>query len=131
MLSISGFWALTHPQRMDSLLTWKGCKSQASKNLRAPLKTSRVALKSSKLAPMLKPTLMLCGALCFSSGARACLWDSDTLETEAKGVLTAIKAISGRFERNPPLYYEMRLQRVSAQIDQTPRDFNLDDDAAV
>lgn len=34
--------------------------------------------------------------------ARACLWDSDTLETEAKGLPGILKIITGRFERNPP-----------------------------
>lgn len=104
---------------------------QALRNSHSPPERSRAAPEISKLAPMLKPIFLLCGALCISSGARACLWDKDTLETEAKGVPTAIKAISGRFERNPPLYYEMRFQRVSAQIRKTPRDFNLYDDAAV
>jgi hypothetical protein len=53
----------------------------------------------------------------FSSGtACACLWDRDTLAMEAEGLPDIINTIAGRFERNPSLFYEMRLQRTAAQL---------------
>jgi tetratricopeptide (TPR) repeat protein len=63
--------------------------------------------------------------------ARACIWDSDTLAAEAKGLPDVVAVITGRFERNPPQYYERRLQRATADI-QADRD-RLDayDDAGV
>lgn len=61
----------------------------------------------------------------------ACLWDSDTLAAEAKGLPEALRIITGRFERNPPLYFQMRRDRVSKQIQKTPTKLDLYDDAAV
>ncbi len=44
---------------------------------------------------------------------KACLWDYDTLAAEAKGQMAdVVHIIAGRFERKPPLYYEMRLERL-------------------
>jgi len=50
------------------------------------------------------------------SEASACLNDRDTLAEEIKGLPDVTRVITGRFERNPPLYYEMRLQRVSDEL---------------
>lgn len=61
----------------------------------------------------------------------ACLWDYDTLSMEAKGMPEVLDAIVGRFERNPPLYYEMRLERVTKQIRGGSSQLSLFDDAAV
>lgn len=61
----------------------------------------------------------------------ACLWDYDTLSMEAKGMPEAVDVIVGRFERNPPLYYEMRLDRVSKDLATHPDRLLLYDDAAV
>jgi len=41
----------------------------------------------------------------------ACLWDYDTLAQESAGLPDVKAAIAGGFPRNPPLYYEMRLER--------------------
>jgi len=49
-----------------------------------------------------------------------CLWDYDTLRYEAQGMPSTIEAITGRFDRFPPLYYEMRLERVSAELESDP-----------
>lgn len=73
------------------------------------------------------PALML--TLCAAS--RACLNDRDTLETEARGVPDVMRALSGRFERNPPLFYQMRLSRVAQEIAASPARLDLYDDAAV
>jgi tetratricopeptide (TPR) repeat protein len=69
--------------------------------------------------------------LSFAALAGACLWDYDTLSMEAKKMPDVVDAIVGRFERNPPLYYQMRLERVSKEIESTPEELDLYDDAAV
>lgn len=63
--------------------------------------------------------------------ANACLWDRDTLQEEAKGKLDTVRAITGWFDRYPPRYYEMRLERVSAELAASPKSLNLYDDAGV
>lgn len=61
----------------------------------------------------------------------ACLWDRDTPASEAKGLPEVVAVLTGRFERNPPLFYEMRLTRVSAHLQDHPDDLASLDDAAV
>ena len=63
--------------------------------------------------------------------AHACLWDNDTLEAEAKGIPDTIAVIAGRFKRNPDLFYEMRLKRVTKELASTPETLELYDDAGV
>ncbi|MFC7338552.1 hypothetical protein ACFQY0_15260 [Haloferula chungangensis] len=63
--------------------------------------------------------------------ASACLWDRDTLAEEAKGRGDLVKIIVGWFDRYPPRYYEMRLERVSKELQENPNDLELLDDAAV
>ncbi len=67
------------------------------------------------------------------SPARACLndRDSDSLATQAQKFPDTLRVITGRFERNPPLFYQMRIERSLAQLQKTPRDFGLYDDIAV
>ncbi len=60
-----------------------------------------------------------------------CLWDYDTLAAEAKGLPGITEIITGRFDRFPPLYYEMRLDRVSEKVLTTPDDLELYDNAGV
>lgn len=78
-------------------------------------------------------TLVLVVCLGLPAAARACLWDSDTLAAEAKGVPGVVDIIVGRFERNPPLYYEMRLKRITKRRDAEASTLTLEDhdDAAV
>jgi hypothetical protein len=63
--------------------------------------------------------------------AVACLWDRDTLKEEAAGKLDTVKAITGWFDRYPPRYYEMRLQRVTKELAEKPDALELYDDAGV
>src|SRR5262245_59540785 len=63
--------------------------------------------------------------------AFACLWDRDTLAHEARGIPDVIQIITGRFERNPPLFYEMRLKRVTEWLKVHPEDLSAYDDAGV
>lgn len=68
----------------------------------------------------------------FAAGpVSACLWDRDTLDVEARGLPEAVSILTGRFERNPPLYYQMRLDRVAREIAAHPDRLDLYDDAAV
>lgn len=79
--------------------------------------------------------LLILGLILFPASALACLWDSDTLRAEARGLPGIVDLLTGRFEREPDLYYQMRLARVSAAIEAAPpdaaRDLSLYDDAAV
>lgn len=63
--------------------------------------------------------------------ATACMQDRDSLEIEARGVPDVIQAISGRFARNPPLFFTMRLQRTVRELQADPSRLDLYDDAAV
>jgi hypothetical protein len=69
---------------------------------------------------------------------QACINDRDTLAEEVRNMNSkegdydfVVRAVSGRFERNPPLYYEMRLQRVAREVQAQPGKLDLYDDAAV
>ena len=69
--------------------------------------------------------------LAFAPRASACLWDTDTMAQEAKGNTDIIRVITGRFDRFPAKYYEMRLARVSELIGKSESDPSLFDDAGV
>ncbi len=77
--------------------------------------------------------LLLLLPLLLISPASACLndRDSDSLATQAAKFPDTLRVITGRFERNPPLYYQMRIRRELAQLQKNPRDFGLYDDIAV
>jgi len=77
-----------------------------------------------------RPTLTLF-FISICGNALACLWDSDTLATELKGKLTVQNALAGRIERNPPEYYERRLEIARAKIERNPDDLLAYDDAGV
>lgn len=76
---------------------------------------------------------LLTGIVAFAvaASASACFWDRDTLVDEAKEFPTVLNAIVGRFERNPPLYYQVRLERVRQEIANDPSRLDLYDDAGV
>ena len=65
--------------------------------------------------------------------ARACLndRDSDSLATQARQLPATLRVISGRFPRNPPLYYQKRIERERANLANNPRQFGLYDDIGV
>jgi hypothetical protein len=73
--------------------------------------------------------LVAVGSLMPLTPAVACFWDSDTLAWEARAFPGLTEVITGRFPRNPPLYYQMRLKRATAQIAAHPDDFAAYDDA--
>jgi hypothetical protein len=61
----------------------------------------------------------------------ACLWDRDTPADEARGLPEVVAVLTGRFPRNPPLFYELRLKRVTADLRNHPDDLAAYDDAGV
>lgn len=75
--------------------------------------------------------LLLASFFCWMVPGHSCAWDSDTLAMEAKGLPDVVQIITGRFERNPPLYYQMRLQRVTQTLKEQPDKLELYDDAGV
>ncbi len=66
-----------------------------------------------------------------SQKTNGCFWDRDTLAFEASGYPGITEIITGRFDRFPPLYYEMRLERVANEIESAPDSLDLYDDAGV
>ncbi len=66
-----------------------------------------------------------------ASFANACLWDRDTLRTEAAGIPGTVDVIIGWFDRWPAEVYEMRLERVASELESDPTRLDLYDDAAV
>jgi len=76
-------------------------------------------------------TLISFVALGLGWQAVACIWDRDTLAAEAKGLPEALLVITGRFDRNPPLYYEIMARRVEREIAREPNRLDLYDDLAV
>jgi hypothetical protein len=63
------------------------------------------------------------------AAALACIWDSDTLRAEAKGLPGLLEIMTGRIDRPPPLYFQMRLDRASGAIARDPDDLAAYDDA--
>ena len=76
--------------------------------------------------------LLAVAALC-AMPANACLndRDSDSLATQAAQLPETLRVITGRFPRNPPLYYQMRIQRERAALAATPKQFGLYNDIGV
>ena len=62
----------------------------------------------------MKRTALLLAAL-LAASARACYNDRDTLGFELRDQPDAQRALTGRFERNPPLYYAMRVARLGSR----------------
>jgi len=86
--------------------------------------------------PWLILSVMLIAALSIfsqpdQSRINGCLWDRDTLAMEAENYLGITDIITGRFDRYPDLYYLMRLDRVTKEIEATPSNLELYDDAGV
>ncbi len=80
--------------------------------------------------------LVFLACLLAVSPALACINDRDTLAQEVaaqkndgNGLPSAARAITGHFDRNPPLYYRMRLNRVAGELASNPKRLDLYDDA--
>jgi hypothetical protein len=76
--------------------------------------------------------VLAAAAMLVAAPAWACLWDRDTLAIEQRHAQLEQDAIFGRFHRYPALYYQMRLERVTRELEASPTDpLALMDDAAV
>ncbi|HEY3412305.1 MAG TPA: hypothetical protein VGM51_04500 [Armatimonadota bacterium] len=82
---------------------------------------------------MTKRTLLVIGASALAAPSWACLNDRDTttLADVAGKFPNAVQVITGRFPRNPPLYYEMRIQRITGKLKRNPNLLPEYDDIAV
>jgi len=81
----------------------------------------------------MRPLLLAALLVCLSATSKACLndRDSDALATQNARFPDALRVLSGRFERNPPRFYILRIARVTRQLLIRPRDFALYADLAV
>ncbi len=79
-----------------------------------------------------QPAAVLLTALILPpAAARANPLDRHTLSEEASRFPNLVRVITGRIERNPPLYYEVRLGRLAGELRSFPGDLRKYDDAAV
>ncbi len=56
-------------------------------------------------------------SLAIASTVFACGWDNDTLAEESNGIPNVQQALAGRFDVNPPEYYEFRIKLVQEKQD--------------
>ncbi len=63
--------------------------------------------------------------------ACACMWDADTPKAESLDEADILDAITGRFERYPSKYYEMRIARLTPLMQSASGDLAAYDDIAV
>lgn len=94
----------------------------------------RKLLKANRTLPfIMRPLLVFALLVSIPLASNACLndRDSDALAVQNKRFPDALRVISGRFERNPPRFYQMRIARVEAELKSKPHDFGLYDDLAV
>lgn len=80
---------------------------------------------------MLMKAIVVSVLFASTSSLYACRWDRDTLVHEATGMPDVIEATTGRFARNPPLYYRMRIDRESKEVTAHPDRLDLYDDIGV
>lgn len=71
--------------------------------------------------------------LVFATPSQSCLndRDTDTLAEENRALPGMVEVITGRFERNPPLYYRMRIARIDKELARNPDNPASYDDIAV
>jgi hypothetical protein len=91
------------------------------------MKNSPTRRTRSPLAFVLLVPLLL-GAI---APVALCLWDRDTLAAEAKKAPGIVEVLTGRFERQPARYHEMRLASVTREIESGSKALGLFDDAGV
>jgi hypothetical protein len=69
--------------------------------------------------------------LALAVNSSPCMWDTDTLAAESKGKMDFVAVLVGRFERNPPLYYQMRIDREMPEVTKNPALLDHYDDIGV
>lgn len=67
----------------------------------------------------------------FAAIAWACLWDSDTLRHEARGMPGVVEAVTGFFPVYPDAYYERRIEIARERLAESPDRLEAYDDIAV
>lgn len=75
--------------------------------------------------------ILLCVAERPRGAAPACLWDDDTLRNEIQGMDGLAAALTGRFDRFPPEYYETRIRIAESGLGADPGDLPAYDNAGV
>lgn len=60
-----------------------------------------------------------------------CIWDSDTLADEVRGLPGAQDLVTGRWFRHGKAYYQKRIETLPARIEEHPDELELYDDLAV
>jgi len=76
-------------------------------------------------------TSVLAVAFAVAAMCPACLNDRDTLADEANKNRQVLATLVGAFERNPPLYYQMRIDRIKKDLAKDPKLIDEYDDIAV
>jgi tetratricopeptide (TPR) repeat protein len=61
----------------------------------------------------------------------ACIWDTDTIDDELRGVPDGLTLVTGRWFRHSPAYYTKRLNELPARLESNPEDLEAYDDLAV
>lgn len=79
----------------------------------------------------MKRALFILVGVVLGAVAFACLWDRDTLAAELEGLPGVADLVAGRVDRNPDLYYEMRIERVLREHALDPTRLELYDDLGV
>jgi hypothetical protein len=88
--------------------------------------------RSAGAGPMVAlPSLLTFLLLGLPMASLACFNDRDTLAEEVRRSPDVTRVITGRFERNPPLYYRMRIDRIAAKAARGPIPIDEFDDIAV
>jgi len=73
---------------------------------------------------------VILGVVFFAAFAPACcVWDRDSLSTERRGMEAVEDVLTGKVERFPADYYEMRLVRMAKAVETDPFDLPAYDDA--
>lgn len=92
---------------------------------------SRAVRRLRSLAAGLGAALLLSVILFRPAVGSACGWDQDTIWMDARYMNDVVSVLVGRFPRNPPLYYEMRLERTKKELAKDPKNLLAYDDAGV
>ncbi len=78
------------------------------------------------------PRLLLLAALVAPGPAQACIWDSDTLDDEIRGLPEAyVLVVTDRWHRHGEAYYRHRLATLPRRLEAHPDDLAAYDDLAV
>lgn len=70
-------------------------------------------------------------AMLLAAIASPCIWDSDTVANELRGVPEAYELIMGRWHRHSEAYYRHRIETLPGRLERSPDDLGAYDDLAV